>query len=265
MTKVRKCVNKTIYRENVKLVMTPAKETQTREIQKTVMVPYTEIVKQIKTVQKPVKKLEQQQRVDHRIETKVWWEEVSEEVRIPVPKPSCGCYKTNCGCVGQPGCGCCQPKCGCAPPKVQYATQIVTKKVPKAEEVKVPVLVPFMKEVEVMQDEHILHEVPVTKMKPKIVLETIEEVIPVYKEVPQVTKVPVIVEVCEDVLESDGVRPVVKQLTFEEVHQTHEGGIDDHNHAGYSRSSDVADPANPNMHSHTVHTNGLAFHVSGSD
>lgn len=67
--RVKKCTEKTIFRENVKLVMKPAKETQTREIQKTVMVPYTEKVKQIKTVQKPVKKMEQQQRVDHRIET----------------------------------------------------------------------------------------------------------------------------------------------------------------------------------------------------
>lgn len=65
--------------------------------------------------------------------------------------------------------------------------------VPVGKEVRVPVLVPFMKEVEVMQDEHILHEVNVTKMKPKVVLETIEEIIPVYKEVPEVTKVPVVV------------------------------------------------------------------------
>lgn len=226
------------------------------------MVPYTEKVKQIKTVQRPVKRMEQQQRIDHRIETNVSWTEVSEEVRIPVPKPSCGCYSTSCGCVGKPGCGCCAPKCGCAPPKVQWTTQIVTKRVPVGEDVKIPVLVPFMKEIEVMEDEHILHEVNVTKMKPKVVLETIEEIIPVYKEVPVVTRVPVIVEECSWVLESDGVRPVVQQLTFEEVHQTHEGGEDDHNHAGYSRSTDVADPANPNMHSHAIHTNGLEFRVA---
>lgn len=115
-----------------------------------------------------------------------------------------------------------------------------------------------------MEDEHILHEVPVTKMKPKIVLETIEEIIPVYKEVEEITKVPVIVEECKDVLKSDGVRPVVQQLTFEEVHHTHVGD-ENHNHAGYSRASHVDDPAEPNMHSHAIHTNGLAFHIDGSD
>jgi len=82
--------------------------------------------------------------------------------------------------------------------------------VPVGEEIKVPVLVPFMKEIEVMQDQHILHEVNVTKMRPKVVLETIEEIIPVYKEVAEITKVPVIVEECKWVLESDGVRPVVQ-------------------------------------------------------
>ena len=136
--------------------------------------------------------------------------------------------------------------------------------VPKGEEIKVPVMVPYQEEVEVMEDEHILHELPVTKMKPKIVVETIEEIIPVYKEVEVVTQVPVIIEECEDVLESDGVHPVVKQLTFEELHHTHVGA-DNHNHAGYSRASPVYDPAEPNMHSHAIHTNGLAFHVDGVD
>lgn len=241
--------------------MQEVNETKTREIQKTVMVPYTEMVKQIKTVQKPVKRMEQRQRVDHRLSTEVSWMEVSEEVRVPIPRPDCACYSTSCGCVGQEGCSCCQPKCGCAPPRVQYATQIVKKMVPKGEKVKTPVMVPYQEEVTVMEDEHILHEVPVTKMMPKIVLETIEEIIPVYKEVPVVTKVPVVIEECTDVLVEEGVRPVVKHLTFEEVHQTHEDGDEIHNHSGYSRSSDVAYPANPNMHSHAIRTNGLAFHV----
>ena len=61
---------------------------------------------------------------------------------------------------------------------------------------------------------------------------------------------------------SEGVRPVVENLTFEEIHQTHDDGDDQHNHAGYSTSSDVAWPANPDMHSHAVRTKGLAFHVS---
>jgi len=60
MNRVQKCTKKTIFRNNVKMVMKPARETQTREIQKTVMVPYTEKVMQIKTVNKPVKKMEQQ-------------------------------------------------------------------------------------------------------------------------------------------------------------------------------------------------------------
>jgi len=85
------------------------------------MVPYNETVKQLKTVQKPVKRMVQRQRIDYKIETKVVWDTVSEKVRVPVPKPSCGCYQTSCGCQGQASCGCCQPKCGCAPPQISYA------------------------------------------------------------------------------------------------------------------------------------------------
>ena len=60
----------------------------------------------------------------------------------------------------------------------------------------------------------------------------------------------------------------MQQLTFEEVHHTHIGDAN-HNHSGYSRSSLVEDlrdidPSEPNMHSHAIHTNGLAFHVDGS-
>ncbi len=139
------------------MVMKPFEEKQTRQIQKTVMVPYSVMQKQIKTVQKPVKKLEQKTRIDYRIDTNVSWTEVSEEVKVPVPKPGCSCYSPTCGCVGKKGCGCCQPVCGCAPPKVEYAIQTVVKKVPSAEEVKVPVMVPYQEEVEVMEDEHILH------------------------------------------------------------------------------------------------------------
>ena len=50
MNKVRVCKNKTIYRENKRMEMQPVEETRTREIQKTVMVPYTEMEKTIKTV-----------------------------------------------------------------------------------------------------------------------------------------------------------------------------------------------------------------------
>lgn len=41
-------------------------------------------------------------------------------------------------------------------------------------------------------------------------MEEIIEEIPVYKLVPKETVVEYFVEVCEDVLESEGVRPVVK-------------------------------------------------------
>lgn len=178
--------------------MKPVEEKRTREIKKTVMVPYTEMVKQIKTVQKPIKKLVERQRVDHRIETQVSYRTVSEEVKIAVPKPSCPCYNPS-SCVGKgKSCSNASPGCNCAPPQVQWATQTVTKQVPMAREVKVPIMVPYQEEIEVMQDEHIMHMVPVTVMKPKIVLETIEEVIPVYKEVEEVTETPVTIEVCED-------------------------------------------------------------------
>ena len=246
------------------MVMKPTEEKRMREIRKTVMVPYTEMVKQIRTVQKPVMKLVERQRVDHRIETQISYRTVSEDVRIAVPKPSCPCYSTSCGCAGKSGCGCCAPKCGCAPPKVQWAIQTVSKKVPEAREIRVPIMVPYQEEVQVMQDEHIMHMVPVTVMKPKIVLETIEEIIPIFKEVEEITLTPVIVEVCGNVLVSEGIRSVVQQLTMEEVHQSHkeEEYAKDNNHAGYSRSSDVADPANPNMHAHAIYTNALFQEVS---
>jgi len=86
-----------------------------------------------------------------------------------------------------------------------------------AEEVRVPVMVPYQEEVTVMKDEQILHEVDVTKMVPKIVLETIDELIPVYKEVEVVTKVPVVVQDCKMVLQDDGKRSIIKNLTYEKV------------------------------------------------
>ena len=69
-----------------------------------------------------------------------------------------------------------------------------------AEEVRVPVMVPYQEEVTVMVDEQIMHMVDVTKMVPKIVLETIEEIIPVYKEVEVETSVPVVITDCKEVL-----------------------------------------------------------------
>lgn len=47
-------------------------------------------------------------------------------------------------------------------------------------------------------------------MEPRVTVEEIIEKIPVYKLVPKVTKVPFNVEICEEVLESEGMRPVVK-------------------------------------------------------
>ena len=41
-------------------------------------------------------------------------------------------------------------------------------------------MVPYQEEFIEMVDEHIMHNAVVTKMKPRIVLETIEEIIPVY-------------------------------------------------------------------------------------
>lgn len=140
------------------------------------------------------------QRIDYKIETKVWWDEVSEKVRVPVPKPSCGCYSTSCGCSGKSDCGCSAPKCGCAPPQIEYAFQTVVKKVPMAEEVRIPVMVPYQEAVTVMVDEQIMHMVEVTKMVPKIVLETLEEIVPCYKEVEVETSVPVVITECKQVL-----------------------------------------------------------------
>lgn len=96
----------------------------------------------------------ERQRIDYKIETKVWYDEVSEKVRVAVPLPGCKCYKpSSCGCAGSSGCGCSAPKCGCAPPQIEYAMQTVVKKVPMAEEVKVPIMVPYQEEVTVMVDE----------------------------------------------------------------------------------------------------------------
>jgi hypothetical protein len=96
----------------------------------------------------------ERQRIDYKIETKVWYDEVSEKVRVAVPLPGCKCYKpSNCGCAGKSDCGCSSPKCGCAPPQIEYAMQTVVKRVPMAEEVRVPIMVPYQEEVTVMVDE----------------------------------------------------------------------------------------------------------------
>lgn len=76
--------------------------------------------------------------------------------------------------------------------------------------VKTPVTVPYQEKVELTRDEHILHDVQVTKMEPRVTMEEITEKIPVYNLVPKETKVPFTVQICEDVLVSEGVRPVVK-------------------------------------------------------
>lgn len=96
----------------------------------------------------------ERQRIDYKIETKVWYDEVSEKVKVAVPLPGCSCYKpSSCGCSGQSNCGCSAPKCGCAPPQIEYAFQTVVRKVPMAEEVRVPIMVPYQEEVTVMEDE----------------------------------------------------------------------------------------------------------------
>lgn len=43
-------------------------------------------------------------------------------------------------------------------------------------------MVPYQEEVTEMVDETILHNAVVTKMQPRVVLESIEEIIPVYGE-----------------------------------------------------------------------------------
>jgi hypothetical protein len=124
------------------------------------------------------------------------------------------------------------------------------------------VQVPYQVEEITYEDQHILHDAPVSVMRPRIVMEEIEEIVPVYKLVPEVTKTPIVITECSDVLVADGERPVVKQLSYEEVQHTHEGGDSSHNHAGYSNSSEVADNAEPNMHSHAIHTDGLRWELS---
>ena len=181
------------------------------------MVPYNETVKQLRTVQKPVRSMAERQRIDYKIETNVVWDDVSESVRVPVPKPSCGCFKTSCGCQGQAGCGCSSPKCGCAPPQIEYAYQTITKKVPRAIETRIPIMVPYQEEVVNMVDEHILHNVVVTKMRPRIVLENVDEIIPVYRNVEVVTREPYFEDVCQWELKADGVQSVIQQLTMEKV------------------------------------------------
>jgi hypothetical protein len=58
------------------------------------MVPYNETVKQLRTVQKPVRSTVERQRIDYKTETSVVYDDVSERVRVAVPKPACGCFKT---------------------------------------------------------------------------------------------------------------------------------------------------------------------------
>jgi hypothetical protein len=103
--------------------------------------------------------------------------------------------------------------------------------------------------------------VDVTKMVPKIVLEQIEEVIPIYKEVEVITQVPVIITDCKTELQSEGKQQIVKNLTYEKIQQTHQKGDEIHGHSGFSKSRDVEYPANPNMHGHVRATDGLAFTV----
>ena len=157
--RVRVCNPVKKSRANVKMVMELVNEQRTRQVQRTVMVPYTVPAQQIRTVQKPYTELEQRMRIDNKISHKVWYETVSEQVRVPVPVPSCPCYSATCSCAGQSGCGCCAPKCGCAPAKVAYTIQTVTKKVPHATVVRTPVTVPYQEKVELTRDEHILHNV----------------------------------------------------------------------------------------------------------
>ena len=212
-------VCKSVRRERVnsKLVLTTTEENRKREIKKTVMVPYNETVKQLRTVQKPVKRNVERQRIDYKTETSVVWDDVSERVRVAVPKPSCGCFKTTCGCQGQANCGCCAPKCGCAPPQIEYAYQTITKKVPRAIQTRVPIMTPYQEEVVQMVDEQILHNVEVTKMRPRIVLENIDEIIPVYRNVRVETREPYFEDECKWELVADGVQAVVQQLTMEKV------------------------------------------------
>ena len=54
-----------------------------------------------------------------------------------------------------------------------------------------------------MVSENILHEVPVTVMEPKIILENITEVIPIHKNVPITTETPVTTQKCWDELVKD--------------------------------------------------------------
>jgi hypothetical protein len=78
-------------------------------------------------------------------------------------------------------------------------------------------MTPYQEEVVNMVDEHILHNVEVTKMRPRIVLEYVDEIVPIYKNVEVVSREPYFVEECDWELKADGVQAVVQQLTMEKV------------------------------------------------
>lgn len=103
----------------------------------------------------------------------------------------CGCFKQECGCLGQEGCDCCFPTCGCAPrpgtPQydvMSYQTEenveepyqdisIVRK--PRVETIQKTVQEPEVYDETITIDEPYLETVTKTRKVPKVIFEPVTE------------------------------------------------------------------------------------------
>lgn len=163
-------------------------EVFTEHVTKYRKVPKT--VKRIEFKTQPVEIDELQFDTETNVEKKSRWVPETRMVTRPVAAPteSCGCYKQDCGCVGQVGCGCCYPTCGCAPKaglqtvsvstvehvEKPFEVTTVTKK-PKVVTVKKHIRKPVVVEEEIMVEEPYVEEVTRTRRVPRVN----------YKSVPQ--------------------------------------------------------------------------------
>lgn len=120
--RVKKPITK--YRDVPKKVWTTEKHNVTRvryvpkQKERTIMVRMERLVKKFRDVnrKRDVKQT--------RMVKKAILGDPKKVAQLHIQYKGCGCYKAQCGCVGQAGCGCCQPACQCAPPIDQLARAI---------------------------------------------------------------------------------------------------------------------------------------------
>lgn len=82
----------------------------------------------------------------------------------------CQCYQPTCGCQGQAGCGCSWPACGCAPQQHELSENYHTTGERRTMVRKVPVKVPYQREVIKYIDQQIAVQRPVQVLRPQSVL-----------------------------------------------------------------------------------------------